>query len=430
MQTNTEAFFSCAASDCRHYSGKLQPLMQSSFVNLMKFKDGELAKEGYKYVQLQKLFELEFNEGSSSFQEDVKRFSENMNESSTIYLSQGHFVKSTLDKASKIGVYSFDEALSIFPSLITSRLAKIAEEEKDPFALFNLSQVPYGMVLYVPPKTIGKTLIRVLDYLDAEMAQSIQPKILLWVGQGAEVSLQLETISKKSGHLYNRLIDIHLEADAKLKLLKTDSEASQLWMFDHLRASLKRDSSLSFFDLSFESYCLKQDLQISLLEEGAEAALRGLSLLQGKEQLHTKVLVKHLDERTTSHQEFKSVLFDHAKVSFEGKIWVDTKAQFTEAYQVCRSLILGTHATSFIKPNLEIFTDEVKASHGATIARLDEEPLFYLRSRGLSEKEAKMHLIRGFCQDMLDHVDYEPFSQKIREKLTKALQKMEIAYGS
>jgi Fe-S cluster assembly protein SufD len=162
-------------------------------------------------------------------------------------------------------------------------------------------------------------------------------------------------------------------------------------------ANLKRDSFLKMVFMAEEV-----DAKVELAEENSEVQLFGLAKLKGSEESHVNILIEHQAPNTRSQQLFKNVLFDEAKSSFEGKIYVHPIAQKTMAYQRNANLLLSDKAVAHAKPNLEIFADDVKASHGATIGQLDEEEMFYLRSRGLSREEAMSWLVEGFCKEILD----------------------------
>jgi Fe-S cluster assembly protein SufD len=129
--------------------------------------------------------------------------------------------------------------------------------------------------------------------------------------------------------------------------------------------------------------------------------------LQGGSQAHTHVFVEHAAPHARSLQKFKGVLKETSQSSFEGKIFVRPEAQKTEAYQLNHNLLLSEGAVAYAKPNLEIFADDVKASHGATFAQVDDEQLFYLKSRGISTDVASQLLIRGFMQEMIDQIPHD-----------------------
>lgn len=151
---------------------------------------------------------------------------------------------------------------------------------------------------------------------------------------------------------------------------------------------------------------LRQDYRVDLVGEMADAKLSGLSLLSGLKQCSTNVLISHIAPHTTSMQLFKAVLDDFSQGSFQGEIFVAKEAQKTQAYQINKNIILGKRAIANSKPNLQIFADDVKASHGATISQLDENVLFYLKSRGVSADAAKRLLLDAFCKEITDRCQY------------------------
>jgi Fe-S cluster assembly protein SufD len=162
---------------------------------------------------------------------------------------------------------------------------------------------------------------------------------------------------------------------------------------------------------------VRQDFCVQLQGERAEAALNGLSLLTGSRQTHTHVLMKHEAPHTRSSQLFKTILADTSRFSFSGKIYVCREAQKTEAYQSNHNLLLSPHALAYSKPNLEIFADDVKASHGATVSKLKEDHLFYLKTRGLPMEIAKKLLVIAFGQEIIHKVVYPDFTQQMQKQI-------------
>ena len=165
---------------------------------------------------------------------------------------------------------------------------------------------------------------------------------------------------------------------------------------------MKRDSRLHFLSVSRGAKLARTSIKVQLLEENCEALLQGLNVLDLDLQKHTHVLVEHVAPCCRSRQHFKGILRGKSRSSFEGKILVRPEAQKTEAYQLNNTLLLSDEAMGFAKPNLEIFADDVKASHGATVCQLNEEELFYCRSRGIPLPLAQETLAAGFCNEILN----------------------------
>ena len=218
-------------------------------------------------------------------------------------------------------------------------------------------------------------------------------RLQIYLGKEAELTLMQESIGQSG--FANLGIDIVLDSNARLTLIDR-AEGD----FQAIRATVKKGSALKGVFLGRH---LRTSVRVELMEEFAETTLLGLARLEGDQERHFHTQVEHRAPSTRSQQHFKSVLKDKSRFSFEGKIFVSSEAQKTEGYQKNSNLILSDGALSFAKPNLEIFADDVKASHGSTTASLSEEELFYLRSRGIPRNMAQELLIQGFCKEITDH---------------------------
>ncbi|OGN56622.1 MAG: hypothetical protein A3D96_05725 [Chlamydiae bacterium RIFCSPHIGHO2_12_FULL_44_59] len=304
------------------------------------------------------------------------------------------FVDGFFDEASStipgpLIVLPIEKAMKSYGLFLQSRMQKVIQEEMDPFAALNGAFQGSGAFLYVPPKC--KAALQIVHVLTQDGMAS--PRLHIYLGRGAR--LELEQISQGKSEFSNAFLDCVLDQDATMKWVDR-SEGD----FVAVRALLKKSSKLTTVSLG---KLFRTSLKVELAEEEAEAELYGLAEVGGNTQTHFHALVEHIAPRTKSRQHFKSVLKESSRFSFEGKIYVHSEAQKTEAYQLNNNMVLSDDAAAHAKPNLEIFADDVKASHGATVGGLNEEQLFYLRTRGLSQAMATDWLIRGFCQEILDH---------------------------
>ncbi len=305
---------------------------------------------------------------------------------------------------------SIQEAKQDFSSLIQN-LEERFYEEKGLNGLDFLNEACYaeGFFLYIPPKCIVLDQIECLHVFTKEVSPA---KALIFIGKGAEVEL----IHKRYGSfsiLATSRQEYHLEAGSHCSVILDSSEFSTPF-FEKVIARLKKESHLSICQISQGSLCFRQEFAVDLLEENSEVELKGISAPCESNQHHVFITVNHHAMQCRSYQHFKCLLKDSAKASFEGKIWVAQLADKTQAYQLCNHLVLSPKAHAFAKPNLEIFADDVKASHGATIAQLSEEDLFYLQARGLKAEEAKELLIKGFYREITQHLSLD-LQQKIEK---------------
>lgn len=309
---------------------------------------------------------------------------------STLVLTNGHFAPalSRFSLLKSCVILSLEEAWKQFGPLLHSRAAADLNEEKDPFALLNGAHHGTGLFFYVPPGVVIKEPVQILSFLSSEGL--IAPRIHLFLGAGSSLTLVERSVG--TGFCVDH-IDIQLDENASLFLTDLMSGVRSL------RVSLSRSSR--FKSLSY-SKNVRQTMKAVLNEENGDCELRGLFDLAGTNEAHVSVLVEHRAPHCRSRQHFKFVNQDKSRSSFEGKIYVHPLAQKTESYQLNQNLLLSDEASVVAKPNLEIFADDVKASHGATISQLNAEDLFYFRTRGFSEAQAKELLRQGFCQELLN----------------------------
>lgn len=332
---------------------------------------------------------------------------------SRLVFIDGHFheLLSCYGKIAKECVISpLDAAMKTYGMVLQNRLSREIKEEEDCFAALNGAYHGRGLFLYVPPGTVLSSPVQVISILSSPLLMA--PRLQIFLGKGAE--LNLIQVAAGEGRAID-CIDVSLDEASQLNLVDETHLEPPSWLFRNLRATLKKEARLSSF--SYTDGSVRHSTRISLNEEGAEARLSGLATLDVCQEAHTHVLIKHNAPRCRSHQHFKSVLQGKSRSSFEGKIAVRPIAQKTEAYQLNQNLLLSEEAAAHAKPNLEIFADDVKASHGATISQLSEEELFYFQSRGISAIEAKQLLLQGFCRELFEKIPIRGLREYFIERL-------------
>lgn len=291
--------------------------------------------------------------------------------------------------------------------------------ENDPFVLLNLALSADGAFIFVSPSHKVSSTLQLL-FIRSKDAALTHPKVHIALGEGAELHLisRYVSLADAASDVQNAFVEVSLEKSASLThtLIAKDLPAKSVDFFA-MRASLKDNAKLCCHNFSSGSTLSRQDYHISLSGEGADAKVHGLSWLCDRRQSHVHVIVDHKEPNSTSDQFIKTVLSDHSQASFTGKILVQQKAQKTQAYQLNNNLLLSEGAIANSKPGLEILADDVKASHGATFTQLDEDQLFYLLSRGLSEKLARSLLLTGFCKEMIDKIDLPSARKKMLEQI-------------
>lgn len=292
-----------------------------------------------------------------------------------------------------------DTALLVYGVFLQNRFNRSLKEETDSFAAMNGVFQGKGAFLYVPPETKLEQPIEIHHYFTTKEMSS--PRIQIFLGKNA--SVQIVQRRHAAGSFFsNAYIDASLDAGATLFFGDLEKPSPDSISFQSFRSTLKQNSRLHYLSVSHGAKLSRSSIKVQLLEPQAEARLQGLSQLDANAQNHTHVLVEHTAPNCRSRQHFKGILRGKSRSSFEGKILVRPEAQKTEAYQLNNTLLLSDDCIGFAKPNLEIFADDVKASHGATVTQLNAEELFYFRSRGLPLALAEEILAAGFCNEILN----------------------------
>lgn len=326
----------------------------------------------------------------------------------------GFFIPSLSRIPEKLICQPLEKAFRSYGSFLQARLTKSLKEEKDPFALLNAALQGSGAFLYVPPKTLDLPFLQIVQVFTRSVMS--HPRLEISIGRGSQCRIIQTAFAQEDHFLSNQGVEATLEEGAQLFFYDQQSLPETALSFQSFRSLCKKDSRLQTLSFTKGAQIARNSLRVQLLEENAEAFIGGLWNLERERQSHVHALIEHLAPHTRSRQHFKGVLKDKTVSSFEGKIFVKPIAQKTEAYQLNNNLILSEQATANAKPNLEIFADDVKASHGATVSQLDAEQLFYLRSRGLSQEEAHQWLLKGFYQEMIDLVPLDSLKQILQEE--------------
>lgn len=315
----------------------------------------------------------------------------------------------------QIAITPLPAAMHTYGAFLRNHWTKSLKEEQDPFALLNSALHRDGAFVYVPPKTIAETPLQILHLVDATQSLITFPRLQLFVGSQSQLKIILSQNITGGAHvLVNQLTEMFIEEDAHVHVTQVrDADSSQGWHFDALRATLKKNATLKTVHVSKSGLIVRQDARVALIGENAEALLNGVWMLEDKHETHTNILMDHQAPSCRSYQLFKGVLRDVSRSCFEGKILVRQAAQKTEAFQMNNNLLLGEYAHADSKPNLEIFADDVKASHGATFGQLDADQLFYMKSRGLPESQAQQLLVRGFCEQVTSLVTLPSLKQQL-----------------
>ena len=237
-------------------------------------------------------------------------------------------------------------------------------------------------------------------------ARTIATRNVIEVAEGASATL-IETHLGEGGYLANSVSEIRLGEGARLDRVKVEREAADAIHLSHAHVTMAKNSTLRDFTLTSGARVNRQNGTYVFVGEGGDAKVAGAYLLGGRQHADTRLIVDHAVPHCTSRELFKCVMDDQARGIFQGKVMVRPHAQKTDGKQSCHALLLSETAEFDAKPELEIFADDVICGHGATSGDLDRDHLFYLRSRGIPEREAKSLLIAAFVGEAFEAIGHD-----------------------
>ena len=314
-------------------------------------------------------------------------------------------------------VASLAAGLGSHGALIERHLARHARVEQDVFAALNTAHLRDGALIWAAKDARSPAPIHVL-HLATQKEVASYPRCLLVAETGAELTL-IEDYASLTAEAYftDAVSEIAVGEGARVRHVRLQREAEGAFHIAACAVALARDAGYRSHAVTLGARISRHDLSVRQEGEGAEAQLDGLTLIAGRQLADTHTLLDHGRPNGRSRQLHKCVIGGAAHAVFNGKIVVAPGAQLTNSAQESRNLLLSDKAHVDTKPQLEIFADDVKCAHGATVGQLEAEPLFYLRSRGLSEQGARNLLTYAFAAEIVDRIPVASLVMQLRESV-------------
>lgn len=309
-------------------------------------------------------------------------------------------------------VESLNDAILTREEWVQSRLATQVQVDQSALAALNTAFFGDGLFIHVGRNNQLDKPIQILQLTHPGEGNSnpvaTHPRMLVVADTGASVSL-VERCVGPDGALYwtNAVSEFFVGPNASVEHLKVQEESLQAVHTAAIQAYLEADAKFTSHSIAVGASISRNDIQSALDGKGSEAVLNGLYLGQGQQLVDHHTLMDHRQPNCNSHEYYHGILTDDSRGVFNGKIYVHQIAQKTDAIQNSRNLVLSDRATVNSKPQLEIFADDVRCTHGATIGQLDEDSVFYLRARGINEAKARRMLIHAFASDVVDRIPYQ-----------------------
>jgi len=304
--------------------------------------------------------------------------------------------------------------------LLAKMLGKTVNVEEGKFSALAGAFAQNGVVLYVPKGVIvEEPLHSVLWGPGADMAHISH--ILVLVDEGASVTYVHESASPDEqgvNSMHAGLVEIQVMQNASLKFVELQSWGRHVWNFSHERARVERDGNLDWIFGAIGSHITKNFSELDLAGEGAQGRMSGFYFTDGDQHLDHDTQQNHLAPHCTSDLLFKGALKGQSRSVWQGMIYVAPGAQKTDGYQANRNLVLSDQARADSIPGLEILADDVRCTHGATVGKLEQEPLFYLKSRGIPQAEAERIVVEGFFDPIFQRIPFEGVRERFQQYIS------------
>lgn len=315
---------------------------------------------------------------------------------------------------SGVWVGSLNEAATKFADKIEKHYGKYAKNETDGLIHLNTAMASDGVFIYVPEGVVLTKPIQIVDLVQSDDDIFNQHRNLIIVEKSAQISLIIcdHTLSPQK-FLTNSVTEVYVGENAHFDIIRVQNEHNNAGKMTHTFIHQEKNSVASSNNMTLHGGLVRNSTYHYLGGEGAESHTYGLFLADKFQHVDNFVNVDHAFPHCTSSQLFKGVLDDMATGAFNGRILVRPDAQGTLAYQKSNNILLTDDARMDTKPQLEIFADDVKCSHGATVGQLDGEALFYLQSRGINKREARLMLMFGFAHEVIQNIKIEPLRDRM-----------------
>jgi Fe-S cluster assembly protein SufD len=405
----------------------LKELEQQSFPTLKN--------EEWKYTDVSPILNNNFVPAVNSVQPDItksdieKYLFKNFNYHLVVFLNGIYSEELSDIKELPKGVIagSLNYNYKLHAKLIDQHINKLSKTE-NAFNALNTTYAFDGFIAVIPDGVVIEKPFQVL-YLNSSETENVLsiPRNLIIAGKNSQISIIANYFGNGSQKYFDNIVtEVYLDENAIVDIYKIQNEKDDSFHIEKVQALQKQNSVFNHYNINFGGAIVRNDINSLHDQENIETHFYGLYLAHGNQHVDNHTFVDHAKPNCISNELYKGILDDNSRGVFNGKIMVRKDAQKTNAYQSNKTILLSKTAKINAKPQLEIYADDVKCSHGTTVGQLDEEHEFYIRSRGVPQDIAKSMLIRAFANDVLDKIKIEPLREQLNHRIFEHLHRVEI----
>jgi Fe-S cluster assembly protein SufD len=409
----------------------LTSIRDNAFAVFSKMGIPTVKHEEWKYTRVSNLFnkKYEFSVGQDSLftpkDVDAIRLPGHEQANELIFVNgKISFSLSKIISAALIVIPLEVAAANEYRNIVSKHFGHSANYLKDGINALNTAFVQGGVFIQVKKRKILEHPLYIYNITDARINNILsQPRSLVHVSENAQMQLvETYTTIGAGENFTNQVMEIIVEKDALVEYYKIQNESTQSSSVSTTHIRQVGKSYTHAVTISLDGGVVRNNLNVILDAEHCESHLYGLYFQKGQSHIDNHTLVDNVKPNCFSNEFYKGIIDDNATAVFNGKIYVQRDAQKTNAYQSNKNVLLSDAASVNTKPQLEIFADDVKCSHGCTVGRLNEEGLFYLQSRGITEKIARSLLLHAFAVDILEHIKPAPIREYVDRLISERLE--------
>lgn len=407
-----------------HSSSVLNAPREQAFADFQRNGFPTKKAEEYKYTDVSSFFEPDYGFNITRLAVPVDPYEvfkcDVPNLSSLLYflVNDSYFAKPGVGKSLPESVFvgSLKEFSEKNPELAAKYYSKLAKTENDGIVAFNTTFAQDGFVIYIPKNITIEKPIQLVNIFRGDVDMMANRRILIIVEENAEAKLLScdHTIDEEKNFLSTQVTEIFLGKNARFDFYEMEENGVNSTRVASTFVSQEESSNVMVNGITLHNGRTRNNYHIQLNGEHAETHLGGMAIVDKTQSVDNHTFIDHAVPNCVSREMFKYVLDEKSVGAFTGRILVRKDAQKTEAYQTNRNICTTADARMYTKPQLEIYADDVKCSHGATIGQIDENALFYLRARGISEKEARMLLKFAFMADVIDGIRMDALKDRLK----------------
>jgi len=385
-------------------------------------------EEAWKYTSLNKIVNQDYSLESKSdktidFNQVKKYFLHDLDSYAIVFIDgvySAHLSHTTHDG---MDICLFSAALTKpkFRAIIENYFNKAAS--KDSMVSLNTAFASEGAFVHIPKHKAVEKPIQIIHFSTGhDSTMLLQPRNLIIADENSQVQIIERHQSLNSHPVFtNSVTEIFGERRSHIDYYKVQNDFEEASLIDHTFIKQEAESHCSVHTFSFGGKLIRNNLNFSQNGERIESTLKGITIIGEKQHVDHSTLVNHKAPNCESHQDYKGIFGDQSTGVFNGLIMVDQSTQKTNAFQSNNNILISDKATINTKPQLEIFADDVKCSHGCTVGQLDEDALFYMRTRGIPKKEAQGLLTYAFANNVLESVQIPELKQRINKLIANKL---------